>query len=70
MATTGIGSGLCEDNVLVMAIENPGEQTEGGRCVELGWARQGKVGQGVKWAGNILGYPDRVTIQTVIHVHI
>ena len=43
MATTGIGSGLCEGNVLAIAIEGPGEQTEGGRCVKLGKTRKVKA---------------------------
>jgi len=42
MATTGIGSGLCEDNVLAMAIEGPGEQSEGGALCQVG---QDKVGR-------------------------
>ena len=48
MATTGIGSGLCEGNVLAMAIEGPGEQTEGGAGAVSSWARQGsKASSGV-----------------------
>jgi len=68
MATTGIGSGLCEGNVLAIAIEGPGEQTEGGRC----WARQGRSRRSTGLR-DILGYTDRVTItiqQTVITPHV
>jgi len=67
MATTGIGSGLCEGNVLAMAIEGPGEQIEGGRALRQ--VGQDKEARRPAELGDILGYADRVTItiqQTVI----
>ena len=58
MATTGTGCGVCENDVLAMAIEGLGEETESGRCVELGKTRSRvKASSG---QGDILGYADRV----------
>lgn len=69
MATTGIGSGLCEGNVLAMAIEGPGGTDRAGAVSS--WARrQARSRRSV--VGDIFGYADRVAItiqQTVITPH-
>ena len=46
MATTGIGSGLCEGNVLAMVIEGPGGTDRGRALCQVG--QDDKQGQGVQ----------------------
>lgn len=59
MATTGIGSGLCEGNVLAMAIEGPGGADRGRALCQVGQEdKQGGVQLGC-WAATRTGSQSR-----------